>query len=170
MRQALAEYKERGTALREPYFSGMLADVLRKTGRIAEALKLLNEALAGADQSGDRFYEAELYRLKGETLLMQGGAAREAEDCFQQSVEIARRQRAKAWELRSTLSLARLYHQHGKSEEAHQKLEAIYSWFTEGFATTDLSAARMLLDELSRVGADDLRKRASRSNASGKGA
>ena len=170
MRRALAEYKERGTALREPYFQGILADVLRKTGKLAEALKLLTEALARADRNGDRFFEAELYRLKGETLLMGAGAVTEAEACFHKSLEIARRQRAKAWELRSTVSLARLYHQQGKSAEARRKLEETYRWFTEGFATADLRAAKALLDELSRVGIADPRKRAHRPKARRKGA
>jgi len=170
MRRALAEYKERGTALREPYFLGILADVLRKTGKLAEALKLLTEALAAADHSGDRSYEAELYRLKGETLLMRAGAVTEAENCFHRSVEIARRQHAKSWELRSTVSLARLYQQQGKPEEAQRKLEESYSWFTEGFATPDLRAAKALLDDFRRVGIDAPRKRALQSNASRKGA
>ena len=94
MCRALAEYKERGTALREPYFLGILAGVLRKTGKAAEALQLLTEALARADHSGDRFYLAELYRLKGETLLIGAGAVTEAEDCFHKSLKIARQQHA----------------------------------------------------------------------------
>ncbi len=149
MRRALAEYKERGTALREPYFLGILADVLRKTGKVAEALKLLTEALAGADRSGDHFYLAELYRLKGETLLTWADAVTEAEDCFHKSVEIARRQHAMSWELRSSVSLASLYHQQGKSEEARSLLVQIYDTFTEGFDTVDLRGAKALLDKLS---------------------
>ena len=112
-------------------------------------MKLLTEALAGADRSGDRFYLAELYRLKGETLLTWADAVTEAEHCFHKSVEIARRQHAKSWELRSIVSLASLYHQKGKSEEARSLLVQIYDRFTEGFDTVDLRGAKALLDKLS---------------------
>jgi len=111
------------------------------------------------DTSGERFYEAELYRLKGELTLQASSAQRressvqkEAEECFWKAIEIARKQRAKSLELRAVMSLGRLWQQQGKRQEAHHMLAEIYHWFTEGFDTTDLQEAKALLESLgSRV-------------------
>jgi predicted ATPase len=92
-----------------------------------------------------------LYRLKGECLLAQTGKrckAREAEECFRQALAIARRQQAKSWELRATMSLSRLWQQQGKRQEAHDLLAPVYGWFTEGFDTADLQEAKALLEAL----------------------
>ncbi len=106
------------------------------------------------DKTGERFYEAELHRLKG-TLTLQSEVRgpkseveREAEECFQKAIEIARRQQAKSLELRATMSLARLWQQQGKKDDARQMLAEIYNWFTEGFDTKDLQDAKALLEEL----------------------
>ena len=97
---------------------------------------LLGEALAAVHQTGERFYEAELYRLKGELLLMCSAEHREeAEACFQQALLVARRQQAKSSELRAAISLSRLWQHQGKNKQARQLLASIYSWFTEGFET-----------------------------------
>jgi len=103
----------------------------------------------------DRFYEAELYRLKGELTLKQSrveslasSAQKEAEGCFHKAIAIARRQNAKSLELRAVMSLARLWQQQGKQSEAHKLLSEIYNWFTEGFDTKDLQEAKALLEEL----------------------
>ena len=121
---------------------------------------------AGDVKEGERVYEAELYRLKGELTLqskIQGPKSKvtcpqpltpnpqaeaEAEACFQQAIAIARRQQAKSLELRAVMSLSRLWQQQGKKEEARQLLAEIYGWFTEGFDTTDLQEAKALLKEL----------------------
>jgi predicted ATPase len=107
------------------------------------------------NNSGERFYEAELYRLKGELTLQQGSVPgqessgqQEAEACFCNAIVIAQRQQAKSLELRVVMSLSRLWQQQGKQREAHDMLSEIYSWFTEGFDTTDLHEAKTLLDEL----------------------
>ena len=100
---------------------------------------------------GERWWEAELHRLRGELLLGQEGAKRkvvEAEQCFQQALAIARNQQAKALELRAAMSLSRLWQAHGKRAVAHESLAEIYGWFTEGFDTADLQEAKALLDEL----------------------
>ncbi|MFQ5873722.1 MAG: protein-tyrosine phosphatase family protein [Dehalococcoidia bacterium] len=97
------------------------------------------------EQTDERHWEAELYRLRVELLLMQGDDAK-AEASFHKAVEVARRQRAKSWELRATVSLCRLWQQQGKREEARQMLAEIYGWFTEGFDTPDLMEAKALLD------------------------
>ena len=134
----------------------------------------MDEALIAANQHTERFFEAELYRLKGELMLRrvmaegyglppqeiqnapavgaeaidQPSLYIEAEASFLTALDIARRQEAKSLELRAALSLSRLWRQHDKQEEARQLLTDIYHWFTEGFETADLQGARMLLDEL----------------------
>jgi class 3 adenylate cyclase len=116
-----------------------------------EVMQQLDDALRQVDASGERWYEAEIHRLKGEFLVAQHGAAAapRAELCFQQSIEIARHQGAKAWELRAATSLAQLWHSQGKRKEARDPLLSIYSWFTEGFDTKDLMEAKVLLEQLS---------------------
>ena len=102
------------------------------------------------EKTGERFLEAELYRLSGELLLMQDAPdAAQADRSFREAIEVARRQRAKSFELRATTSLARLLKKQGKKEEARQMLSEIYGWFTEGFDTADLKDAKALLEELS---------------------
>ena len=120
-----------------------------EAGRLDDGLSALTEALAIADEHEIRFYEAETHRLKGELLLKQNNSnATEAQSCFERAVEIARRQSAKSWELRATMSLARLLASQGKRDEARTMLSEIYNWFTEGFDTADLKDAKALLEEL----------------------
>ena len=98
---------------------------------------------------GDHWYEAELHRIKGELLLRQAVPdAPQAEACFHKALTVARRQQAKSWELRATLSLSRLWQQQGKRAEARQMLAEVYGWFTEGFDTPDLQEAKAVLDAL----------------------
>jgi predicted ATPase len=118
-------------------------------GHADEGLRLLAEALAVADTTAERWYEAELYRLKGELLLAQSAHQHaDAEACFQCALTLAGAQQAKAWELRAALSLCRLWQQQGKRKEAYALLAPIYGWFTEGFDTADLLEARGLLETL----------------------
>jgi predicted ATPase len=116
---------------------------------VEEGLAALAEALTIVDATGGRKEEAELYRLKGELLWQAGTGPEEAEMCFQQALAIAGRQQAKSLELRAAMSLARLWRQQGKWDEARELLAPIYRWFTEGFDTADLQEARQLLAELS---------------------
>ena len=110
---------------------------------VAEAFDLVLE-------TGERQREFELYRLKGELLLMQQSPDPiEAEACFQQALAIARSQRAKSPELLAAMSLARLWQQQGKWQKAYELLAPVYEWFTEGFDTADLKEAKALLEELS---------------------
>jgi predicted ATPase len=172
IRQGLATYQATGGGLFRPYFLALLADAHGKMGQCEEGLTLLTEALAAADENGERFYEAELYRLKGAlTLETRGGrletsptsapasslkpqvsreVAQEAEGYFLKAIEIARKQQAKSLELRAVMSLARLWQQQGKGEEARQVLAEIYTWFTEGFDTKDLQETKALLEGLNR--------------------
>jgi predicted ATPase len=129
---------------------GHLAQAQGKTGHPEEGLTSLDQALTLVEETGERHWEAELHRLRGQLLLMQGAQA-EAEAAFHKAIEVARRQQAKSWELRATISLCRLWQQQGRVDEARQTLAEIYGWFTEGFDTPDLREARRLLEELSDV-------------------
>jgi predicted ATPase len=143
-----------GEELVRPYHLARLAEAYGKAEQAEEGLTALAEALATVNKTGERFYEAELYRLKG-TLTLQSQVQspkskveKEAEEYFLKAIEIARKQQAKSWELRATTSLARLWQQQGKKEDAHQRLTDIYGWFTEGFDTKDLQDAKRLIEEL----------------------
>jgi len=133
------------------YLSGALrslAEAQAKAGQPEEGLANLAEALALVEETDERHWEAEIHRLKGELLLMQGDDA-EAEASFHRAIEVARRQSARSWELRATTSLARLWQEQGRTDEARQMLAEVYGWFTEGFDTPDLKEAQALLEELS---------------------
>jgi predicted ATPase len=111
-------------------------------------LYLVAEALAVVDTTGERFYEAEPHRLHGELLRQTVPEAPAAESCFQQALAVARRQEAKALELRAAMSLSRQWQRHGKRTDARERLAPIYSWCTEGFDTADLQEAQAPLEEL----------------------
>jgi predicted ATPase len=126
-----------------------LAEAYRHAGQIEEGLRLLAEALAVADTTGERVDEARLHRLRGEFLLaLSADNLAEAEACFQQALAVARHQQAKSRELQAAMSLGRLWQRQGKRTEAYELLAPIYGWFTEGFDTADLQEARALLEEL----------------------
>jgi predicted ATPase len=146
MHQGLAALRAIPAEVFRPYGLALLAEASAKMGQREEGLTLLAEALALTNDKEERRWEAELHRLKGEILL--AGAAeqhREAEACFRQALDVARRQEAKSWELRAAMSLSRLWQQQGKRDEARQLLAPVYSWFTEGFDTLDLQEAQALL-------------------------
>ena len=127
-----------------PYFLALLAESHSETGRTQEGLALLGEALAAVHENGERYYEAELYRLKGEVLLQLQDTP-EAEHCFQQALDIARQQEAKSWELRAATSLGRLWAGGRKKKRARSLLTEVYDTFSEGFDTPDLQDAKALL-------------------------
>jgi predicted ATPase len=116
-------------------------------GQLTEGLELLREAMSRVERSGERWYEAELYRLKGK-LLMTGSDRHEAETCLCRALTVARAQDARAWELRAAIDLARLWRTQGKRAEARDLLTPIYDWFSEGFDMPDLKDAKALLQEL----------------------
>jgi class 3 adenylate cyclase/predicted ATPase len=165
MQQGLAAWQAMGTEMIRPWYLALLADAYGKVGRLEEGLRSITEALAFADKNGERMAEAVLYRLKGELTLrqfkVQGSKLKvknlqsvihnpqlETEEYFLKAIDIARQQGAKLWELRATMSLARLWQRQGKQHEAHTMLSEIYGWFTEGFDTKDLQEAQVLLEEL----------------------
>ena len=149
MRQGTAAVAALGQEMARPFCLVLLAEAAGHTGQVAEGLRLLAEAQAVFETSGRGDMLTEVYRLQGELLLRQTiPDATQAEACFQQALIIARRQQAKSWELRAATSLARLWQQQGKRQEAHDLLAPIYGWFTEGFDTADLQEAQALLEEL----------------------
>ncbi len=163
--QGMATAWDMGTEMARSHFLALLAEAYGKTGQSEEGLSALAEALDFVEKTGERVYEAELYRLGGELLLRMGeeekGRAGDEksfphspilpfplsspEACFHKAIDIARRQSAKSLELRAVVSLSRLWQQQGKQQEAHQMLAEIYGWFTEGFDTKDLQEAKALL-------------------------
>jgi predicted ATPase len=147
--EGIATFQATGARLLIPWLLGLCAEAYGKIGQTEEGLTIVAEALSAVEETGEHFYEAELYRLKGAFLLqLSSDNHREAEACFQHALAIAQSQGAKAWELRTAASLARLWQQQGKRQEAHALLTPIYTWFTEGFDTPDLQEARALLDAL----------------------
>jgi predicted ATPase len=154
IQQGLTAYQATGMEILRPWFLTLLAESYGHLGQIENGLRTVEEALSIGTQTGERWYEAEGYRVKGELALqskIQGPKPKveEAEQCFHKAIEIARQQQAKSWELRATTSLARLWQQQDKQHEAHTMLSEIYNWFTEGFDTKDLQDAKAFLDELS---------------------
>jgi TOMM system kinase/cyclase fusion protein len=147
--QGLSAYRATGAEHTRSYWLALLAEAHNVIRQPEAGLTALAEALTLVDSSGERFYEAELHRLKGELLLQQNLDNQvEAESCFHHALAIARNQQAKSWELRAATSLARLWQQQGKRQEAHGLLAPVYGWFTEGFDTADLQEAQALLDAL----------------------
>ena len=168
LRQGLAAHHTTGTELLLPHFLALMVEALDNAGQHEKGLQVVEEALTLADRNREHYYDAELYRLKGELLLTQSTVrvrgqaatagtvpdveyargASTAEACFDQSIKIAQRQNAKSLELRATMSLARLYQKLSRSEDARVRLARVYDEFTEGFDTADLLEAKALMDGL----------------------
>jgi predicted ATPase len=149
VRQGIAAWQASWAALAIPYFRTLLAEVHDHLGHTEDGLQALTEAHTLVEPHEERYWEAEISRLRGVLLLRQTLTQQEeAEACFQRALDVARRQEAKSLELRAAMSLARLWQQQGKRKEAHQLLAEIYGWFTEGFDTPDLKEAQTLLAEL----------------------
>ena len=147
--QGLERYRATGAGFQLPHLLTPLIEAYNKIEQPEEGLTALAEAQALVEKTGERYYEAELERLKGELLLAQSpDDPAEAEACFHNALEIARRQQAKSLELRTAMSLARLWQRQGKEGDARQLLNDVFAWFTEGFDTADLRDARALLNEL----------------------
>ena len=143
-----AAFRATGAEVRVPSYLGMLGEAYLHAARFEDALKALTEGLAVAEKNDDRSYEAELYRVKGELQLAASANESAAEVCFQQAIDTARRQQSRAWELRATTSLARLWQRQGHRDQARAALAAAYGTFTEGFTTPDLVDAAALLENL----------------------
>src|SRR5918995_3753889 len=149
IRRGLADYRATGAALFSPYFLVLLADAHGRADQATIGLSLLADALEGVERTGVRWVEAELHRLRGElSLALPEPDQSEAEACFRQALAVAHEQQAKLWELRAATSLARLWRDQRRRNEAHDLLAPIYGWVTEGFDTVDLNEAKALLDAL----------------------
>jgi predicted ATPase len=147
--RGLESFRATGAAVGSSYFLGWYGWSLSEAGRPEEGISILDEALEVPSKTGERIYEAELHRFKGEVLLnFETPDQKGAETSFHKALEIARSQSAKLWELRAAASLAHLWQSHGKITDARDLLAPIYGWFTEGFDTADLKEAKALLDEL----------------------
>jgi adenylate cyclase len=150
VRQGIATWRTTGAALFVPCFCTWLAEVADHLGHPEDGLQALAEAYTLVEQHEERYWEAEVCRLRGILLLRQTmSQPEEAEIWLQRALDAARRQEAKSLELRAAMSLAHLWQQQGKRAEARQLLGEIYGWFTEGFDTVDLQEARALLEGLS---------------------
>jgi predicted ATPase len=150
LRAGLDDFGKGRVAARSLIFLGEMAEALGRAGEIADGLAVAEGVIARSEQNEVRWAIAELLRVKGELLLLQGppGAAAAAEDHFRQALDWARRQGALSFELRAATSLARLLRDHGRSADALTLLQLVYDRFTEGFDTADLKSARMMLDTL----------------------
>ena len=148
LRGSITAFKASSARLRLPYFLSLLAQVYGKAGRAEEGLACINEALSEARAHNERWWDAELHRLRGELLLMDGADASEVEAALLRAIAISQSQQARSLELRATMSLARLWSTQKRFDDARRKLSDLYAWFTEGFETPDLQAARLLLAHL----------------------
>jgi class 3 adenylate cyclase/predicted ATPase len=149
MRRSLSETMVSGAWVWPPLMLTTFAESCGKSGRVEEGLDWVAQGLATAEKKGVRVADAELHRLKGELLIMKDpGNMAEPEHCLRTAIDVARRQEARIFELRATVSLARLMTNQNRSDEARGMLSEIYDWFTEGFDTADLKEAKALLDEL----------------------
>lgn len=152
MGQGLAALQDTGAKRSWAYYCALLAETYGNSGEPNEGLRILTDAFDHVQRTGECWWEAELYRLKGELLLQAASRRRKAEEtpeaCFRQALEVARRQQAKALELRAVMSLSRLWQQQGRREAARQLLAEVYGWFSEGFDTVDLQHAKALLAQL----------------------
>jgi class 3 adenylate cyclase/predicted ATPase len=149
MWQGLADLRATGAGLWQPCFLGLIAEACNKVNRIDEGLMVLDQALGVVRERAERFYEAELHRLRGELLLRRNPEDISAsEACFQTAIAIARDQQAMSLKLRAATSLARLWAERGERCQAHDLLAGTYGWFTEGLDTLDLQEAQALLREL----------------------
>jgi predicted ATPase len=149
IRGGLAMASATGAETWHPYNLAQLAEACAKAGRIDEGLEVIAKALNLVQEKGERWWESEILRLRGELLLKRNPSGlAEAQNSFERAIEIARKQGAKSLELRATTSLARLLDQQDRRDEARTMLAEIYNWFTEGFDTADLKDAKALLEQL----------------------
>jgi predicted ATPase len=149
VRESISALNARGTKYWVPFFQGLLADIEAERQDVEQALTQIDEALGLAQQTGEHWTDAFLQRVRGE-ILLKGDPANTAaaEGAFLTAIAIAQQQKARSFELRAAMSLARLWRDQGRREEARELLAPVYGWFTEGFDTLDLKEAKVLLDEL----------------------
>ena len=155
IRRGIAGSRAAGAELLQSFNFCALGAAYGQAARPREGLAALDEAERLATAHNERIWEAEIHRLRGELLLMEGADPQQAVAHFEQAISVARAQGAKSLELRASTSLGRLWQQLGRRAEAHEMLTSIYGWFVEGFDTPDLKDARALIEELSAGDAGD---------------
>jgi serine phosphatase RsbU (regulator of sigma subunit) len=148
LQRGLDAYRATGACLGLPYYLSLLGEAFTQAGRFDDARGAFEDALALVEKNDERFQEAELHRLRGELLLAEANDEAAAEESFRRALETARSQKSRAWELRATLSLARLWRQQGRRHEAFTALTTAFDSFTEGHAAPDLMDAAALLKDL----------------------
>jgi tetratricopeptide (TPR) repeat protein len=141
-------FKATSARLRLPYYLALLAQVYVAANNVEEGLNCLNEALTAARTHNERWWDAELHRLRGELLHLHGAEPSDVEAAFLRAINIAQAQQAKSLELRATMSLAQLWREQHRAADAKEQLVSVYRWFTEGAETPDLQAARHLIEQL----------------------
>ena len=146
----IATHRSLGSTTWLPLHLSHLANAYSELGQFDSAWGCIGEAKTSIETTNERWCEAEVYRITGEVALKLPGAdADRAATYFQSALAVARKQQAKSWELRAAMSMARVWRDQGKRNEARELLAPVYGWFTEGFDTRDLKDAKALLDELS---------------------
>ena len=142
-------WRSTGATLWAPYFLSYLARAYAELRIFDDAWRCIGEARIAMDTNGERWFEADANRIAGEIALMSPEPdTAKGEAYFERALAVARQQQAKSWELRAAMSMARLWRDQGKRDEARELLAPVYGWFTEGFDTLDLKQAKALLDEL----------------------
>jgi predicted ATPase len=145
----ISAWRTMGASLFLPMYLPRLARAHAELGQFEEAWRCIGEATTAAETAKEKWCEAEIHRTAGEiTLISPAHDAAKAQVYFERALSVARAQQAKSWELRAATSMARLWRDQGKRQEAHDLLAPIYGWFTEGFDTLDLKEAKALLEEL----------------------
>ena len=142
MIEGVEAFGKTGSRLVSPYFLSLIAETFLTMGRSRECKRYLKEAETVAKENGEHFYDAEIQRLRGKSVIEN---PQRAEKHFVKAIEIARKQKAKSFELRATMSLARLYQKQDRAKEAIQVVKKVYGWFTEGNDTADLREAEQLI-------------------------
>ena len=141
-----------GAILLDPTWLSSLASAYANTGQFVDAWRCIGEAVTMVETTKERWCEAEVDRLAGEIALKSPERdPAKAVAYFERALSVARQQHAKSWELRATMSIARLWRDQGKRDEARELLAPVYGWFTEGFDTLDLKEAKALLDDLANL-------------------
>jgi predicted ATPase len=145
----ITAFRSTGATFFMPLYLSCLARAYAELGQFDDAWRSIDEAMTAVETTEESWYEAEVHRMAGEIALkLPVPDAAKAEAYFQRALEVARQQQAKSWELRAAMSMARLWRDQGKRNEARDLLAPVYGWFTEGFDTLDLKQAKTLLDEL----------------------
>jgi DNA-binding SARP family transcriptional activator len=148
LRDAIHAFTDSGAHLRLPYYFSLLARACAASGKPEDGMEAIEQGLSESLHNDEHWWDAELHRLRGESIWSQGADTDEVEAAFRRAIEIAQSQQAKSLELRAATSLARLWQANGKSAAARELLAPLYAWFSEGFDTPDLLEAQALITEL----------------------